>query len=195
MWPINFIAYSKHTKPVPGGTPRTQPISIEPILWAALLVLALIFCSVVKTTPENYAVMGVLIFFAVGIAYAIRREVQFHASIQPEPKQPEPLSAPSPAPEWTAADVSTLRAFLQTPTGQSLLKRGHAQEFNTAISACQDPMHTVHSAARAAGFSDAIQWLESLASDQMLSRLTGDQVKNTDAQEQNDLSASERRSF
>lgn len=58
------------------------------------------------------------------------------------------------------------------PTGSALLARARALEAANALHGCQDAITSTHSAGRAAGFSDCVNWLESL------SRVTGDQVTN-----------------
>jgi hypothetical protein len=105
-----------------------------------------------------------------------------------------PIIAPTIPPDWTTADVSALRGFFNTATGGKLLQRGRAMEYSMAVTACGDSMHTVHSAARAAGISDTLNWLESLASDKMLSRLTGAQVRNLNpaTSDQDDAELAER---
>jgi len=70
------------------------------------------------------------------------------------------------APEWSRENATDLRKFLTSETGQILLQRGHSLECATALRACKvadkdSPFHVPPQ--RAAGFSDALLWLESLA--------------------------------
>lgn len=85
------------------------------------------------------------------------------------------------APDWTQPDVLALRNFLtKTETGVKLIQRGKALVSFTAVRACKDVMHTTHSAAQAGGMNEMINWLLSLASDEMhqkLSQPTGEQVE------------------
>jgi hypothetical protein len=81
-------------------------------------------------------------------------------------------SAPGAAPVWTVEDVLNLNKFFQTSTGTKLLQRARAMEYNTAVRSCRDAFHTVHSAGVAAGVSDTIHWLESLAGDEMRQKLS-----------------------
>lgn len=89
------------------------------------------------------------------------------------------LELPKPAP-WTADDVTEFRRFLGTVTGQRLLARARCLEYRNALAGCNDSITTSHSAGRGAGFSDAINWLESL------SRVTGDQVTGAEPANSND---------
>jgi hypothetical protein len=66
-------------------------------------------------------------------------------------------------PEWQPTHQAQLAAFLGSDTGRVVMARGRAVLANTAITACHDTFSTQHSAARAAGFSDALKWLESLS--------------------------------
>lgn len=89
---------------------------------------------------------------------------------------PAVSSGPIPAPEsalaWTVADVLNLRKFLQSDTGAKLLQRARAMEYNIAVNACRDAVHTAHSAGMAAGVSDTVQWLQSLAGEEMRQKLS-----------------------
>jgi hypothetical protein len=69
-------------------------------------------------------------------------------------------AAPNPAPDWTAEHAEAFRRYLSGQDGQDLLARAHALECSLAIKACR---HEGVSPERAAGFSDAVRWLESLA--------------------------------
>lgn len=78
-------------------------------------------------------------------------------------KRPVAASTPLPAiplaPDWTEEHASHLLTFLKNPTGQALLQRARAKQAADCIEACKggyDPR-------MAAGFSHAIDWLESLA--------------------------------
>lgn len=85
---------------------------------------------------------------------------------------------PTLAPEWSAGDVQYFAKFLSTPTGQKLLQRAHALEYANAITNAGDVFHTQHSAGQTHGFSECLKWLQSLASDKMLSVLTAAQSEN-----------------
>lgn len=67
------------------------------------------------------------------------------------------------ASEWTDEDRTRLLQFLRNPTGEKFILRARAVESKNAIAACQDSVTTTHSAARAAGFSDAVKWMLSLS--------------------------------
>ncbi len=99
------------------------------------------------------------------------------AAVKAAPKlAAPPLSAP-----WMVDDVLNLAKFLETPTGIKLRQRARAMEYSTAVSSCRDAFHTAHSAGIATGVSDTINWLESLASDEMRQKLsvpTPDDVGN-----------------
>jgi hypothetical protein len=69
----------------------------------------------------------------------------------------------SPAPDWSPEHQAHLKQFLASPAGLALMARGRAVLADTAVRACHDPFHTQHSAARAAGFSDGLKWLDSLS--------------------------------
>ena len=62
-------------------------------------------------------------------------------------------------------------------------------EYNIGITSCRDVFHTQHSAGVATGVSDAIHWLESLASEEMRQKLSeptpaevGNPHKTTDSE-------------
>jgi hypothetical protein len=76
------------------------------------------------------------------------------------------------ASDWTKSEAEILRTFLNSPTGQLLIQRARFLEAANAIKGANDVFHTQHSAGRTAGFSDAINWLESLASDETISKLS-----------------------
>ena len=69
-------------------------------------------------------------------------------------------AAPTPAPNWEIDNATYLRSFLSSETGQVLMKRARALECSIALAACQGKTEPF----RAAGFSDAVNWLESLSS-------------------------------
>lgn len=90
---------------------------------------------------------------------------------------------PEDAPPWSQANVLALKAFFATPTGATLLKRARAMEYNRSVNACSDVFHTQHSAGVAKGITDTLNWIESLASPDMLERLSrpsGDQEGKPD---------------
>lgn len=101
-------------------------------------------------------------------------------------------------PDWTANEALILRTFLSSPTGTILLQRARAMESINAIKGANDVFHTQHSAGRTAGFSDAINWLESLASDQAIQSLSSSSLVNeqkTADGQQEEAAPVERRSF
>ena len=69
-------------------------------------------------------------------------------------------AAPNGAPDWKVDNATFLKSFMGSETGQILMKRARALECATALGACQGKTEPL----RAAGFSDAINWLESLSS-------------------------------
>jgi hypothetical protein len=102
------------------------------------------------------------------------------------------------APVWTSADNLNLRKFLDSESGVKLMQRALGMEYQHAARACADPMHTTHSAGRAAGFIDFRKWLESLASPDMLqklSRSSGDQEETIQQADVNESVPAEHRSF
>ncbi len=70
-------------------------------------------------------------------------------------------AAPAAAPEWTEEHAQFLRNFLSHPYGQDLLARARALETKLALDACHKRNGV--SPENASGFSDAINWLESLS--------------------------------
>lgn len=91
-----------------------------------------------------------------------------------------------PVTEWGESEARVWRTFLESPTGKTLMLRARGLEYANAVRGAQDQFHTVHSAGRTAGITDALNWLESLASDQMISRSSGAQDENLTAdREQN----------
>lgn len=72
-------------------------------------------------------------------------------------------AGPVEAPDWLPEHRRGWCDFLSSPAGKILLQRAAAVHANFAIAACNDSVTTTHSAARAAGFGDALQWLESLS--------------------------------
>jgi len=69
-------------------------------------------------------------------------------------------AAPVAAPQWTPGYAQDLKHFLGTECGVVLMSRARAMECATALRACQNP-DDCHPQ-RAAGVSDAINWLQSL---------------------------------
>lgn len=88
--------------------------------------------------------------------------VRWLSAETPQATKPLPLQLPV-AREWTPTDKNTWRTFLQGGTGVTLMQRMTAMASANAKAASHDAMHSAHSAGRAAGFYDAITWLESLA--------------------------------
>lgn len=70
------------------------------------------------------------------------------------------VSAPSFAPDWTSDYATGFKKFLSSEEGRVLFARARALECKLALDACQGK---AVSPERAAGFSDCINWLESLA--------------------------------
>ena len=88
---------------------------------------------------------------------------------------------PKPAQPWLLSDVIALRAFINSPTGANLISRGRAMEYTCAVRNARDTFHTQHSAGVTVGIGDTLNWIESLASDETLSKLslpTDDQPEN-----------------
>jgi len=69
-------------------------------------------------------------------------------------------AAPSPAPDWTEEHAAGLRRYLSGRDGQDLIARARALECSLAIKACRKEGVSPD---RAAGFSDAVEWLFSLS--------------------------------
>lgn len=79
-------------------------------------------------------------------------------------KKTEAALPPAPAaPEWTPTDQNNWKRFLESSTGNKLIARARAIEYDRAVAACADKVSQGHTAPRAAGFSDAIVWLLSLS--------------------------------
>lgn len=81
--------------------------------------------------------------------------------------------------DWHPSDRDNLNRFLESRTGKKLIERGRAVEYATSVAACADKISQGHSAPRAAGFSDCLNWLLSLsvaasAKPQIDSRAQGD---------------------
>lgn len=76
-------------------------------------------------------------------------------------------------PSWSADESRILRGFLDSETGRNFMRRARGVERETALKMCGDVMHTSHSAGRAAGFSDCLTWIQSLASDDTINKLSG----------------------
>lgn len=70
---------------------------------------------------------------------------------------------PIAAPDWLPVNRLAWSNFLQSEHGKILLARGRAIEFETARAACKEPFHVEHSAGKAAGFKECLDWLESLS--------------------------------
>jgi hypothetical protein len=68
-----------------------------------------------------------------------------------------------PVPQWTADHQKAWVTFLASPTGLVLLERMRAVAGKNAMLGAQDMMHAAHSGGRAAGFYDALLWLDSQA--------------------------------
>lgn len=83
----------------------------------------------------------------------------FRKQAAPAPSLP---AAPN-APQWLIEDRDNLKRFLESKTGQKLLERARAVEYDRAVKACADSFHSIHEASRAAGFSDGLKWLLSLS--------------------------------
>lgn len=73
------------------------------------------------------------------------------------------LPAALPAPDWTEDNRRVWSQFLKSDVGWVLWQRMLAVSNDLAQRSCQDSMHTAHSAGRAAGFRDAVDWLHSLS--------------------------------
>lgn len=78
-------------------------------------------------------------------------------------------------PEWREDDRARWLTFLNSETGKRFLLRAHAVLFENALQGCKDSITTTHSAGKAAGFAEAIEWMQSL------SRSASDKAEN-DAQ-------------
>jgi hypothetical protein len=117
-------------------------------------------------------------FLLIMLALSVWMFYRSHVDIQKlrrwmqENKSPNIPEVYKPTPDWTVNEAIIWRTFLANPTGQILLKRARAMESINAIKGANDVFHTQHSAGRTAGFSDAINWLESLASDQTINSLS-----------------------
>lgn len=70
-----------------------------------------------------------------------------------------PLLSVVPAPPWSPEDARQLLTFLRSPTGQTMLMKARAMEASTCVAACAGKGNP----SRAAGISDTLNWLESLA--------------------------------
>lgn len=82
------------------------------------------------------------------------------------------LSVVTLPPEWTSEHASRLKAFLRSDHGQAFLLRARALEAATAIKACRRDQNT--NPDRAAGFSDCLNWMESLATISESPSVTGE---------------------
>lgn len=71
--------------------------------------------------------------------------------------------------DWSHDEAMYLRRFLETPTGKTFLARARKIEARTAVIGAHDLMHSAHSAGVTVGFGDCLNWIESLASDKMIS--------------------------
>jgi hypothetical protein len=68
-----------------------------------------------------------------------------------------------PVPQWTADHQKAWVTFLGSPAGATLMMRLRQVAGRNALAGAQDMMHPAHSAGRAAGFYDALLWLDSQA--------------------------------
>ncbi len=87
-----------------------------------------------------------------------------------------------PIPDWNIEDVNAYRMFLATPTGTKLSDRSKVMVSSSSVRLCGDVVNTAHSAGSASGMNEFLKWQRSLASKQMLEKLsqpTGAQVDNT----------------
>jgi len=87
------------------------------------------------------------------------------------------------APDWTPDDALALDAFLKTPAGQALRQRFEVVAGNVCVAGCADAMHSAHSAGIGHGWNEALQWFLKL------SRVTGEQVTQSDQPEDVDEAA------
>lgn len=99
------------------------------------------------------------------------------------------------APKWEISDMNALRGFIFSETGRKLMLRARALEYSNAVAACNDAFNTAYSGGKAAGFGDALNWLQSCASDEMISRAAGEQAANPANRGQDDPVFAELRSF
>jgi hypothetical protein len=82
--------------------------------------------------------------------------------------------------DWTAGDCVALKNFLKSEVGHALMQRARAMEFNRAVT--NAAAGTNHAAGITTGINQTLNWIESLASDEMhskLSRPAGDQAGQT----------------
>lgn len=75
---------------------------------------------------------------------------------------------------WSVEDIFNLKKFLSTETGQKFISTCGAKIQAEMLEACNDPMHTTHSAAKCAGADALLRWQFNLASDVTLSQITSD---------------------
>lgn len=68
-----------------------------------------------------------------------------------------------PVPQWTPDHQKSWVTFLASPAGLVLLERMRHVASKNALTGAQDMMHAAHSGGRAAGFYDALLWLDSQA--------------------------------
>lgn len=101
------------------------------------------------------------------------------------------------AADWTLDDRLNFRKFLESTTGTALMNRMRHVESKTAVDACKDSLTTTHSAARASGISDSIEWLLSMARDLPISGAPAAQDANhpTTAEQDEGQPVEIRRSF
>lgn len=87
--------------------------------------------------------------------------------------------------DWLASDCINLRKFLLSPTGKTLISRARRMEYNRAVENARDTFHSQHSAGVTVGIADTLNWIESLASDELFQKLS----LPTDAQPENNTAS------
>lgn len=79
------------------------------------------------------------------------------------PTEPRPIPFPGGASiSWSVRDRDQLSAFLKSSTGQRFHDRLKAMAGDIAMRACEDKENVAYSAARAAGYMDAIKHMVNL---------------------------------
>lgn len=73
------------------------------------------------------------------------------------------LPAAPEAPDWGPDEQAHWRQFLLSPGGKALMGRMRAVHYAVATGACADAFNTVHAGGRAAGWQEAMSWLETLS--------------------------------
>jgi hypothetical protein len=86
------------------------------------------------------------------------------------PASPLPLPV---APDWRPQHKDALVSFFKSEAGTVLVQRMAAVAAHNARAASQDAMHASHSAGRAAGFYDALEWLASQSRIEFETRISG----------------------